>query len=176
MSTTTALGIVPGRRPIELAEYRNGHGWSPSIWKRLVKHLYGFDGYLFHGEGEAHLDRLWREIEDLPEWVQAPLVLTFDTGVIPGQAYTWGADMLNEFERRLPAPSGHANHVPAVAALLRSVPEVPLLGMHGTSVAENPFDPWDEEADAPGSGIGLDALYVLPQHQPFVAQRAEEDR
>jgi hypothetical protein len=174
MSSTTVLGITPDRRPTELAEYRNAHGWAPSIWSRLVKHLYGFDGYLFHGEGEKHLDRLWQEIESQPEWVQAANVLTFDTGVIPGRAFGWAADMLDEFERRLPSPSTHVNHVPVLAALLRTLPEVPLLGVHGTSVTENPFDPWDAEADAPGSGIGLYDMYVLERHRSLVLPEADE--
>src|SRR5690606_31590490 len=102
MSSTTALGITPGQRPVSLAEFRNSHGWAPSIWNRLVKAIYGFDGYLFHGEGEAFLNRLWREIETLPAWQQVPLVLTFDTGVIPWQKYEWAAGMLDEFEARAP--------------------------------------------------------------------------
>lgn len=178
MSRTTVLGVTPGRRPTDLLELSNGHGWSPSIWNRLVKHLYGYEGYLFAGKGEKHLDRLWQEIEDQPEWVQAANVLTFDTGVIPGQAYLWAADVLDEFDRRLPSPSTHVNHVPAVAALFRSLPEVPLIGVHGTSVSENPFDPWDEETDAPGNGISLGQMYLLERHRPLFedARRAELKR
>jgi hypothetical protein len=173
MSRTTILGVTPGRRPTDLLELSNSHGWSMSIWCRAVKHLYSYDGYLLHGEGERHMERSWQEIEGHPEWLQAPLVLTFDTGVIPGQAYQWAADMLDEFERRLPAPSTQVNHVPAVAALLRSAPEVPLLGVYGTSVTENPFDPWDEEADAPGSGIPLSNMYVLERHRPFFVEASD---
>lgn len=161
MSHSTALGIIPNRRPVELAEYRNGHGWSPSIWQRLWKH----HGHTEHWiNNEKGLDKLWQSIEELPEWQQAPLVLTFDTGVIPHTAFLWAAEMLDEFERRLPANPKHVNHVPAVAALLRTTPEVPLFGMC-TSVSENPFDPWDYEADEPGSGIPLSAMYFLTQHR-----------
>lgn len=163
MSTTTALGIVPGRRPIELAEYRNGHGWSPSIWKRLVAyHGTGNGGDLYD---DPALAALWAQIESLPEWQQVPLVLTFDTGVIPWQEYERAADMLDEFERQIPANPDAVNHVPAVAALLRSKPEAPLFGVWGTSVSENPFDPWDGEADEPGSGIALTDMYVLLRHR-----------
>lgn len=168
MSYSTVLGVVPGRRPTNLLELSNSHGWAPSIWDRAIKHLYGYDGYLFHGEGEQYLNRSWREIDDHPEWVQIPLVLTFDTGVIPAQVYRQAADMLDEFDRRLPAPSNRVNHLSAVAELLRSVPEVPLIGVYGTSVSENPFDPWDEEADDHGPGIGLGDMYVLKRHRPLV--------
>lgn len=162
MSTTTALAIIPDRRPVELAEFRNAHGWAPSIWRRLLIH---------HGHSEhwmsddAGLHHLWRSVEELPEWQQAPLILTFDTGVIPYQALGWAADQLDEFDARLPAPAGHANHVPAMAELLRSGPEAPLFGVYGTSVSENPFDPWDEVGDADGSGIPLADMYVLARHQ-----------
>ncbi len=169
MSYSTVYGIVPMRRPIELAELHNGHGWSPSIWRRLLIH---------HGHSEhwitndAGLHELWNAIETLPEWQQAPLVLTFDTGVIPYQAFGWAAEMLDEFDKQLPSPENHVNHVPAVAAILRNNPEAPLVGLRGTSVSENPFDPWDEEADAPGSGIPLDQMYVLERHQHFVTEMA----
>lgn len=174
MSRTTALGISPDRRPIELAELRNAFGWAPSIWDRLLA---------CHGEGpwfrdDAGLNRLWQEIETLPEWQQAPLVLTFDTGIIPWQAYEWAADALDEFERRCPAPEGHANHVPAMADLLRSKPEAPAFGVYGTSVSDNPFDPrtyhdddaegcdnWNRYCNGHGSGLPLDALYILERHR-----------
>lgn len=167
MSRTTALGIVPNQRPVELGEFRNGWGWSPRIWDSLIRH---------HDLGErsvmndAGLNRLWQMIEELPHWQQTPLVLTFDTGVIPFQMYGEAADELDEFDRRLPVPANHANHVPAMAALLRSRPEVPLFGVWGTSVSENPFDPWDEEADEPGSGIPIQpgTVYVLERHRPIL--------
>jgi hypothetical protein len=127
----------------------------------------------------AGLHQLWVDIEMLPEWQQVPLVLTFDTGVIPWQAYAEAAEHLDEFEARLPAPEGHANHVPAMADLLRSGPEVPLFGVYGTSVSENPFDPReyheDDECtedgycDGHGSGIGVSDMYVLERHRHFLA-------
>lgn len=165
MSYTTALAIVPDRRPADLAEFRNAHGWSPSIWSRLLVY-HGYDAsWTFD---DAGLNRLWADIQALPEWQQAPLVLTFDTGVIPFQAFAWAAEQLDEFERRLPAPDGHVNHVPAMADLLRSGPETPLFGVHGTSVSDNPFDPWDEEADDSGSGISLTDMYVLERHRSLL--------
>lgn len=169
MSTMAALAVVPDRRPVVLAEFRNGHGWSPSIWKRLMVHLglIGTDDYIF--SNDAALDALWNGINDQPAWQQVPNVLTFDTGVIPHQSFTECADLLDEFDRRIPAPEGHVNHVPGVAALLRSMPEAPLFGIHGTSVSENPFDPWDYEADEPGSGIPLVEMYVLPRHADMVS-------
>jgi hypothetical protein len=172
MSYTTALGVTPDRRPVELRQFGNSHGWAPSIWSRLLRSQGHGDGYIFDN---PWLDRLWQSIETLPEWQQAPLVLTFDTGVVPYQAFEWAADQLDEFERRLPAPDGHVSHVPAMAELLRSEPEAPLFGVWVTSVTENPFDPWDVEADAAGSGIpllpprigedGPTGMYVLERHR-----------
>jgi hypothetical protein len=173
MSTTTALGVVPDRRPFDLAEFRNSHGWAPSIWRRLLIH----NGYSEHWmSDDTGLHWLWKNIEALPEWQQAPLVLTFDTGVIPYQAFEWAADQLAEFDTRLPAPASHANHVPAMADLLRSSPEVPLFGVWGTSVSENPFDPWDGEADEPGGGIPLAEMYLLPQHRTLVCRDCRASR
>lgn len=166
MSSTTVLAIAPGQRPVDLLELRNGHGWSPSIWSRLLEHNGHQRNAWIHDLGA--LDPIWQAIETLPEWQQAPLVLTLDTGVIPFQAYEWAAENLDEFDKRLPAPEGHVNHVHAVAELLRSKPEAPLVGVYGTSVSENPFDPWDEEADDYGSGIPLAEMYVLERHRDLV--------
>lgn len=119
---------------------------------------------------DTGLNWLWHNIDTLPAWQQTPLVLTFDTGVIPFQMFQLEADNLEEFEQRLPAPEGHANHIPAVIELLRTNPECPLFGVYGTSVSENPFDPWDEEKDDYGSGIPLYpvdgvGMYVLERHR-----------
>lgn len=162
MSYSQALGVIPERRPVVLAEYRNAWGWSPNIWRR-----FGVDVF-----DDAGLDRLWWSIESLPEWQQVPLVLTFDTGVIPWQEYASAAEALDEFERNMPAPADRINHVPAVADLLRSRPEVPLFGMYGTSVSDNPFDPWDSEADDYGSGIPLRGMYVLERHRHLLPEVA----
>lgn len=176
MSRTTALRVAPDRRPVTLTEFHNAWGWAPSIWGRLLR-IHGYDDrWVLGAESDKGLNKLWQDIETLPEWQQAPLVLTFDTGVIPYQAFEWAADQLAEFDRRCPAPADHANHVPAMADLLRSKPEAPLIGVYGTSVSENPFDPWcydeDDEGnvikDEPGSGISLSAMYVLSRHRHFL--------
>lgn len=176
MSSTTFLGVVPDRRPVELLEVRNGHGWSPSIWRRLLLHRGASEHWM---SDDTELLRLWHEVEELEEWQQAPLVLTFDTGVVPCTAFEWAAEMLEEFDRRLPAPATHVNHVPRAAELLRSGLEVPLLGVYGTSVSENPFDPFEydedgEEVVAGGSGIPLADMYVLERHRPEVATMFRE--
>ncbi len=166
MSHTTALGIVPGQIPVFLGEFRNAHGWSPSIWRRLCEVNDLPTNGMFNDD--PGLEVLWATIETQPEWQQIPNVLTFDTGVIPFQEYERAADMLDEFERRCPAPEGHANHVPAVAALLRSKPEVPFFGIHGTSVSENPFKLWipdeDDEDEGTYRGLSIDEFYVLGRH------------
>lgn len=174
MSYSAALGVVPNRRPVELARFRNASGWAPSIWNRLLVDR-GFDGYAFGVDGTRHLHQLWHDIEALPSWQQVPLVLTFDTGIIPWQEYAWAADRLDEFDERLPEQPGYVNHVPAMADLLRSNPEVPFFGVYGTSVTDNPFDPWDEEADADGSGIpfvrdGVPVVYLLERHRPMASE------
>lgn len=166
MSRTSFLGVSPGMRPVVLLELRNASGWLSSIWDRLT----GIQSVCLRDEP---LERLWRGIEDDPLWRQVPNVLTFDTGVIPAQAFNEAADALEEFERRLPAPEGHVNHVPRMVELLRSGPEVPFIGVWGTSVSNNPFDPWDEEADEHGSGIPLGDMYLLGRWWPHVPDYLE---
>lgn len=162
MSFSTVLGVVPDRRPVALAEFRNSHGWAPSIWRRLLaEHGEPVDWFL----NDAGLTRLWQAIESLPEWQQVPLVLTFDTGVIPFQEFERAAYHLEQFDRLLPAPVHHVNHVRDMVELLRTNPEVPLIGVWGTSVTDNPFDPWDDEADDYGSGIPASEMYMLERHR-----------
>lgn len=161
MSRTTVLGVSPDHRPTRLIDFANAWGWSPSIWGRLTRHL---------GLGErwdSALDQLWR-LDGLPEWADVALCLTYDTGVIPYWDYEWAADGLDEFDRRLPEEDGRADHLPAVAALLRSLPEAPFVGVWGTSVTDNPFDPWDEDLDDYAGGIGLRELYIMPRHRERV--------
>lgn len=160
MSTTSVLGVTPNKRPVVLLELRNAFGWSPSIWQRLL----GPDWSIVrtYSPADDPLEGLWHRINSLPDWQQVALALTFDTGVIPFTMYDRAADLLDEFDRRLPAPDGHANHVPAVAKLLRSQPEAPYVGIWGTSVSENPFDPWDREADDFASGLPESDLYLPP--------------
>ena len=166
MSSSNALAVTPDQRPVELVQYRNSWGWSPRIWDSLLT--------LHHPEAtfwvmdDSGLLKLWDQIEDLPDWQQIPLVLTFDTGVIPWQRYGEAAELLDEFDRRCPAKPGVANHVPAVAQLLSFGPECPLFGMWGTTVSSNPFDPWDDDADEPGSGIPLAEMFALPQHRELI--------
>jgi hypothetical protein len=174
VSRTTALAVAPDQRPAVLAEFQNAHGWSPSIWSRLIRHRGHGDNWW--SSDYWRLNRLWAQIEELPEWQQDALVLTFDTGVIPCQAFKEAADNLDEFDRRLPAPDGHVNHVPAMAELLRTPIEAPLFGVWGTSVSENPFDPWDEENDQPGHGIPLyGGMYVLERHRHLLPPRVPEE-
>ncbi len=163
MSYSTVLGVTPDERPVGIAELRNSHGWASSIWKRLLRAHGLKESWIID---DAGLDQLWRDIEKLPEYQQAALVLTFDTGVIPSSAFEWAATQLDEFDKLLPADPGTVNHVPAVADLLRSKPDFPFVGIWCTSVTENPFDgDWDEENDEPGNGIPLSDLYILERHR-----------
>lgn len=167
MSTTTALGVIPNRRPVELKEFYNSSGWAPSIWRRLLIARGGDGNWMTNwGDGiSPALRSLWQAIDTMPSWQQVPLVLTFDTGVIPFSDYGWAAKQLDEFDRRLPAPEGHANHVPGMAELLRSGPEAPYFAVYGTSVSSNPFDPFDAEAEVYVGGIPLSEMYLLPRHR-----------
>lgn len=171
MSTTSVLGVNPDQRPIVLGTFRNAWGWGPRIWdpllqqrgSSLTRELMKF------GREETELDLLWADIENLPEYQQVALVLTFDLGVITWGSLEWAAEMLREFDSNMPAPPRAANHVPAVADLFNEIhrnpeaPQIGFVGVYGTSVSDCPFDPWDEENDRPGSGVPLSSLYLLPR-------------
>lgn len=168
MSYSMVLAVMPDKRPQGLQELRNAHGWGPSIWRRLLR-AHGLNESWIIDDGG--LNQLWKSIEKLPEWQQTALVLTFDTGVIPWQAFESAAAELEEFDKQLPADPGTVNHIPAVVELLRSKPETAFIGIWGTSVTQNPFDgDWDEENDEPGNGIPLSDMYILERHKKLVAK------
>lgn len=169
MSRTTALGVIPNEESVVLSEFKNSHGWASSIWSRLLKTVYGFEGSWFFDEGNELLHQMWDEIETLEDWQQVPLVLTFDTGVIPCQAYGWATEMLDEFEAKAPERPEYVNHVPAVADLLRTQPECPLFGVYGTSVSTNPFEQYNEDSDET-KGIPVSEMYVLNCHKDLFAE------
>lgn len=166
MSYASVLAVVPDRRPVELAEFRNGHGWHPSIWDRLVGHHWPGLGWPSSMFDMDPVEQLGHRIDTLPEWQQVPLLLTFDTGVIPMPVFEHAADLLDEFDRRLPSNPNWVNHVPAVAELLRSGLETPLLGV--VSSHGNSFEVWSDDEDAEPVGIPLGKMVVLPQHREIV--------
>lgn len=154
MSCSTVLAITPDKRPTELAELRNSHGWGPNVWSRLI----GERWWLNDGQ---ELDALYVAIDTLPQWQQVPLLLTSDLGILPARFFEWGIDSLLEFEARVPSDPKYVNHVPAVIEILKAGPEADYVGVWGTSVTENPFDPWVYDEDEPGCGLPLSAMWTL---------------
>jgi hypothetical protein len=168
MSAATVLGVCPGRLPVDLLELRNSHGWASNICDRLIVH-HGMD--LSYSKIVQNLDALFGMIDDLPGWQQAPLILTADLGVIPWQDYGWAAEMIDEFEARLPSNPNWVNHAPAVADLLRSGPEAPFVGIYQTSVTDNPFSEWSPDIGEDGGMLPsppIDELMMLRRHRELI--------
>lgn len=186
MSYSTVLGVTADRKPIELATLRNAHCWAPLIWGDLLESRgHGRNDWgILRPKDENPLEELWKEIESLDACEQAALLLTFDTGVVPFLAFEWAAESLREFESRYNYKTRRVafNHVDTVATIFESSPEVPFVGIWGTSVTDNPFEPWacprisserefcecdDLDDDYPEHYVGLPFrdFYILERHR-----------
>jgi len=145
MSYTTVKAIWPGVKHEALEELRNSHGSAPVIWGALCeRYLGGRNQWLFS------CDALWPlyKREDVPACMRAVLMMTFDRAYVEKKDYAKAADDIREFLRMAPPPGQNVNHWPRIADLFESDPAIPAIGLHCTSVSEDPFQgQWNEERE-----------------------------
>lgn len=145
MSYTTVKAIWPGEKHEDLEELRNSHGSAPVIWGALSeRYLGGRNQWLFK------TDTLWPlyKREDVPACMRAVLMMTFDRAYVEKKDYAKAAADIEEFLRIAPQPENHVNHWPHLAELFKSDPDIPAIGLHCTSVSEDPFQgEWNEEKE-----------------------------
>lgn len=156
MSYTSIKAIWPGKRSATIAKLSNSWGSAPVIWNALCeKHRLGRQvvggGFLpcyFGLDDNPH--RLWDLYSDIsiPLAHRAVLGLTFDRAYVEQANYTRMAANIRTFLADFPVPAGHANHWPYIAKFLADLPDYPAIGLHCTSVSEDPFlGPWNEEKE-----------------------------
>jgi len=148
MSYTTIIAIWPGEKTKGLEELRNSHGSAPLVWNVMCKRYLGTKdhGYMFD-ETIEWLWPLWKVL-NIPEYQRAVLMMTYDGVYILKKDYQRAAENIKAFLKDFPVKEGYANHWPRIAELLESQLDIPALGLHCTSVAENLFDgPWNEKKE-----------------------------
>lgn len=145
MSYTTVIHLWPGERIEPKEELHNSWGSGPVIWNAMaMKHLGARDcGY------NDHIDRLWPLWKHLgiPEHQRAVLMMTYDRAYVVKSDYARAAKDIRAFIVDFPT-EGRANHWPRLAEIFESDSDAPAIGLHCTSVTENPFQgDWNEEKE-----------------------------
>ncbi|MDR3672519.1 MAG: hypothetical protein P4L36_16860 [Holophaga sp.] len=145
MSYTTVIRIWPGER-IELGEeLHNSWGSAPVIWNAMAMKYLGAGDCAYFG----CLDRLWPLWKHLgiPEHQRAVLMMTYDRAYVVKADYARAAKDIRASVADF-STEGRVNHWLRLAEIFESDPDVPAIGLHCTSVSENPFEgPWDEEKE-----------------------------
>ena len=137
----TQLIIFKDRKPDGALEYRNAWGGSARIWDALFKaHVpkkHEFDSWIC-GTGDDR--RLWDLAlrENLPMFERAVHAFTFDHFYVRRENFNRFACDLRAFTEKYPA-GACVDHLPAWAKWLDENSGAEAIGLHGTSVSENPW-------------------------------------
>jgi hypothetical protein len=167
MSYTTIKAIWPGEKHQDIEELRNGHGSAPVIWGALAERYLGQGRYswLVEDRDASAIFGLYKSPR-VPASLRAVLAMTFDRAYVEKKDYKAAARDIREFLRIAPAPADHVNHWPRIADLFDSDPDYPAIGLHCTSVSEDPFQgPWNEEKEDydPPDWTQCYSVYDIPE-------------
>lgn len=143
MSETTVLGLTPNKESECLSEFRNSHGFEPTIWRALgEKYLHKFS-IMDIGE----VTSLWKNGK-LPEHHRACLLMTFDKHYVKKEHYARAALDIRKFLVDFPKQENCVNHLSEIADIFESNPNFHAIGFH-CSLIDNLFDgDYNEETDS----------------------------
>ena len=137
-----ALIIFVNGKPDGQVEYSNSWGGSARIWDALFKSYvpkkHEYDSWLTNNGNDR---RLWDLAlrQDMPMFERAVHAFTFDRFYVRKEHLGRLAGDLRKFVEKHPAAGGHVDHLRAWAKWLDEHGEVEAVGLHGTSVSENPW-------------------------------------
>jgi len=149
MSYTTVLNVIIDNDQVkidDIKELRNSHGSAPPVWDSMCQKYFGTEphGYMHNGT----LDLLWPRYKDLsiPEHQRAVLMMTYDKCYVAKKNFKRAASDIRKFLTDFPPIEGNVNHWDEIAKIYESDPDADGIGLHCTSVSENPFEgEWNEE-------------------------------
>ncbi len=133
MSYTEVLGLnPPTNEVIELAEYRNGHGFLPPVWTGITARYLPGEKYWY----EVTESQIWdlTKNPDVPKHHRAILLLTGEGAYIRKENYERAASDIEQFFNDMPYVPGYVNHWGKIVKLLRTSPEYSAIGFYGSSV------------------------------------------
>lgn len=146
MSYSTILKLAPGKPPEDLLELRNSHGSAPVVWNVMCQKYLGAKEFTY-GLYDS-LDKLWPKYKDLsiPEHHRAVLMMTYDLAYVEKKNFQRAARDIRQFLKDFPPKQGYVNHWSKIAKVYESDPDCEAIGIHQTSVSDNPFEgEWNEE-------------------------------
>lgn len=142
-------------------EFRNAWGGSARIWDALFKaHVPKKDKYDSFLTNNGNDRRLWdlATRQDLPVFERAVHAFTFDNFYVRREHFKDLASHLRLFVSKYPA-DGCVDHLPAWADWLDEQAAAEAVGLHGTSVSENP---WYRPKTCPHCGNATDETEPVP--------------
>lgn len=149
MSTTTVFLAHPDRVD-EIASLRNSWGSGAFVWSALGEKYLG-DSHIWSCN-PLGAEKLWRLVDDprLRDFERIVLASTFDYAIIEQANFEEAASYWADFEGAY-RKENQVCHAGDISRLLLKHKETPCVGLCFwlTSVAENLWEDWDEDADEP---------------------------
>lgn len=146
MSTTSLIEFHDGVADV-CHEFDNSWGGAAKIWGDLfeayVEKKGKYDNWLTASQDK----RLWQVHKDPRMSQPERLVYAFccDNAIVKRENFQAMAEALRDFEARYPS-DGHVSHLEGWAKVFEAS-DAEAIGLHATSVCENPWSDWDEEQD-----------------------------
>ena len=148
MSSTKVLALWPNEKMETLEELSNSHGSAPVIWCRFCSEYLNVSELAWLSSLHVRND-LWAayKLPAIPKQHRALLLMTFDRAYVTKSNYARADADIRAWLNAFP-PDNRVNHWPRIAEIYESNPATPAIGLHCTSVSENPFfGAWNEEAE-----------------------------
>lgn len=159
----TNLIIFKDGQPCGSVEYHNAWGGPARIWNALFKAYipkkHEYDSWITQTNGDDK--RLWdlATREDLPMFERSVHAFTFDHCYIRREHFGRFSADLRDFVAKYPVSGRCVDHLPAWAKWLDENSGVEAVGLHGTSVSENP---WRRAKTCPHCGNSTDEYEPVP--------------
>jgi hypothetical protein len=129
-------------------EFGNSWGGAARIWDSLfqkyIEKIDEYDNWLRAGADK----RLWQVWKDprLQECERLVYFLCCDDALVKREDFTKMAEAIRKFKELHPSKEGHVCHLNLFAEVFETE-TCDAIGMHATSVCENPWIGWDEKTD-----------------------------
>lgn len=170
MSTCSIIVFRGGKADGE-EEFKNSWGGSAAVWNALYNmyvkdHAKEYDSWMM-----GNIKGLWdlAKNKSLPMFERAVLFLTFDNATVAKENFAQIATHLREFSAKH-SVAGNVNHLPAWADFIE-ICDCEAIGIHATSVNENPWFDWSEEK---GEYVPYD-MATGTKHYEIYKELAEAD-
>lgn len=146
MSHTTIIHVYPNDRIECGEELSNSWGSAPYIWDYMIKKYIDPEGNIMYTKTANALWKLW-DRKDIPEYLRAVLMMTFDRAYVSKANYDRAAADIRSFLKEH-NDTNVENHWHRIANIFENDPDVPAIGLWCTSVSRNPFDgSWNEDKE-----------------------------